>query len=270
MRYRRARQPTGSPRRRAQHGVYIAAGLALDDGRGGFANGAALFGRDGGLIGRYAKSFLWHFDTKWFTAGAEYPVFETDVARFGMLVCADARAPEIARSLALNGAQIILDLTAWVSGGRHAADLTSVQREYIMQTRAAENGVWIAAADKTGIEAESIVYCGRSCVISPRGEYAASLGPEEDGVLVHDIPVEDAAPADREAAGAVRHAHRGHGRASCRAHARRAVRACPRHQHSISVVQMTMPATGAEFLRRGAAACRAAARCRIPSWCCFR
>ena len=46
------------------------------------------------------------------------PVFETDFGRIGMLVCADGRLPEIARSLALNGAQIIVDLTAWVSSAR--------------------------------------------------------------------------------------------------------------------------------------------------------
>ena len=229
------------------HGVYIAAGIALDDGLGGWVNGAALFGRDGALAGQTAKSFLWHFDTKWFTPGDEYPVIETDVARIGMLVCADARAPEIARSLALNGAQIILDLTAWVSGARRDADLTSVQREYIMQTRAFENGVWIAAADKTGVEAESIVYCGRSCVISPRGEYAASLGPEDDGTLVHDVPVEDAAEP------IVRRPEL-YGVLTKPTETLPVLRTLdepfvpPRNQHGISVVQMAMPATGEEFV----------------------
>ena len=52
-----------------EHGVYIAAGMALDDGRGGWANGAALFDRQGQLAGAYAKSFMWHFDGKWFSAG---------------------------------------------------------------------------------------------------------------------------------------------------------------------------------------------------------
>lgn len=178
----------------AQHNVYVAVGMALEASGGGLSNGAALFARDGSLAGRYEKSFLWHFDERWFERGTAYPVFETDVARIGMLVCADGRLPEIARSLTLNGAQIILDLTAWVSSARHAADLTTVQREYLMQTRAAENGVWIAAADKYGVEAQSIVYCGRSCFISPRGEYAASLGPDEEGILVYDVPVNDATP----------------------------------------------------------------------------
>jgi len=184
-----------------EHGVHVATGLALDDGAGGHVNGAALIGRDGELIGTYAKSFLWHFDRKWFTPGSAYPVFETDFGRVGMLVCADGRLPEIARSLAVGGAQIIVDMTAWVSGGRSAAELTSSQREYLMPCRAAENGVWVVAADKCGVEAESIVYCGRSCVIDPHGRYVASLGPDEEETLVYDVRIEDgAAPIGRRPA----------------------------------------------------------------------
>ncbi|MBI5287709.1 MAG: carbon-nitrogen hydrolase family protein [Chloroflexi bacterium] len=177
-----------------EHGIYIAVGLALDAAGGGYANGAALFGRDGALVGRYDKSFLWHFDNRWFSQGSAYPVFETDIGRVGMLVCADGRLPEIARSLTLNGAQIILDLTAWVSGGRQPGELTTTQYDYLMRTRAAENGVWIACADKCGVEAESIVYAGRSCFIDPRGNVLAALGPNEEGALVYDVPLTDAAP----------------------------------------------------------------------------
>src|SRR5438552_6875776 len=176
-----------------EHGVYIAAGMAVEAPGSGYSNGAVLFARDGTVAGRYDKSFLWHFDTRWFSAGDTYPVFETDRGRIGMLICADGRLPEITRCLALNGAQIILDLTAWVSSGRSADALTSIQREYLMPVRALENGVWIAAADKCGIEAKSIVYCGRSCVIEPRGQVVATLGPADEGILVYDVPVEDAA-----------------------------------------------------------------------------
>ena len=236
-----------------EHGVYIAAGMALDapDGADGAAhvNGALLLGRDGREIGRYAKSFLWHFDGRWFAPGAAYPVFETDAGRIGMLVCADARMPEIARSLAVGGAQIILDLTAWVSGARRPEDLTSPQRTYLIQTRAAENGVWIAAADKVGIEQESIVYCGGSCVIDPRGAYVAQLGPTDEGVLMHDIPIEDARPPVMrrpELYGTLIEPT-----ASLAVERTRGEALVPGDADaSISVVQMAMPADGAAFTER--------------------
>ena len=176
------------------HDTYIAAGVAMPASGGALTNSAALIGRDGSLVGRYDKSFLWHFDDRWFAPGTVYPVFETDFGRIGMLICADGRLPEIARSLVLNGAQLILDLTAWVSGHRDPALLSSVQLDYLMPVRAAENGVWIACANKFGVEAESIVYCGRSCVINPRGEIVVTLDTTDAATLTYDIPIGDALP----------------------------------------------------------------------------
>ena len=230
-----------------EHGVYIAVGLALEAAGGGYANGAALFGRDGSLVGRYDKSFLWHFDNRWFTQGSAYPVFDTDIGRVGMLVCADGRLPEIARSLTLSGAQIILDLTAWVSGGRSPDELTTTQYEYLMRTRAAENGVWIACADKSGVEAESIVYAGRSCFIDPRGTVVAALGPEEDAVLVHDVPIADAAPPVTRRPEL--YEILSHPMESLPVLRTLDETFVPQEQEQrIAVVQMAMPATGTEFV----------------------
>jgi len=230
-----------------EHRAYIAAGLALDAPGGGYANGAVLFGRDGAVAGRYDKSFLWHFDERWFAPGSAYPVFDTDVGRIGMLICADGRLPEIARSLALQGAELILDLTAWVSGGRRAEELTTVQREYLMPARAVENGVWFACADKFGIEAESIVYCGRSCVIDPAGRIVAELGVEDDAALVYDVPLAPAAPpVPRRPAlyGALTEPTE-----ALPVMATLGERvALPEHERRIAVVQMPPPATGVAFV----------------------
>ncbi len=178
-------------RKAAEHGVHIAVGMALESRDGGLVNGAALIGSKGEVIGRYAKSYLWHFDRRWFAAGSAYPVFETSFGRVGMLVCADGRLPEIARSLAVAGAQMIVDLTAWVAWGLSPGDLTSAQREYMMPVRALENGVPIVAADKVGVEQRSVVYCGRSCVIGADGGVLATLGPDEEATLVYDLELPD-------------------------------------------------------------------------------
>src|SRR5262249_27480260 len=81
--------------RAQRHGAWIAAGLVLharpDDPTSPLQNAAVLFGPDGRVAGRTAKSFLWHFDSTWFERGASYPVFEVAGGRAGMLVCADAR-----------------------------------------------------------------------------------------------------------------------------------------------------------------------------------
>jgi predicted amidohydrolase len=178
-----------------QHGVYLAVGVAFPLDEGEVTNSVLLFTPDGSLAGRYDKSFLWHFDRHWFRGGAHYPVFETPLGRLGLLICADGRLPEIARCLALAGAQVIVDPTAWVSWGRRPGELSNPQAEYMMSARALENGVWVVAAGKVGIEASSIVYCGRSCVIGPRGRMLASAGTEEETVLTFELdPAEATGP----------------------------------------------------------------------------
>jgi len=173
--------------RAAQHGVYLAVGAALPSESGEVANSALLLAPDGSLAGRYDKSFLWHFDRHWFQGGAHYPVFDTPLGQLGLLICADGRLPEIARCLALGGAQVIVDATAWVSWGRRPSELSNPQPEYMMSARALENGVWVVAAGKVGMEAGSIVYCGRSCVIDPQGQTLASAGTEEETVLTFEL-----------------------------------------------------------------------------------
>jgi predicted amidohydrolase len=152
-----------------QHGYWLAAGMAVPGADGTLTNSGVVFGPDGEQRGRYDKSFLWHFDNNWFSPGREFPVWDTGFCRFGILICADSRIPEIARLLTVNGAEMICDLTAWVSWARTPEAVTTTQCEYLMPARAFENGVWVAAADKWGTEAGSIVYAGRSTVIDPAG-----------------------------------------------------------------------------------------------------
>ncbi len=170
-----------------EYGFWLAAGMAVPHGPGRLTNSAVVFDPDGVVRGRYDKSFLWHFDTNWFERGTEFPVFDAGFCRFGILICADGRQPEVARSLVLNGAEVILDLTAWVSWGRTSAALSTPQCEYMMPVRAFENGVWVAAADKWGAEGGSIIYAGRSCVIDPLGEIRVSAPSDRDEIVTFEI-----------------------------------------------------------------------------------
>ena len=170
-----------------RYGYWLAAGIAVPHASGRVTNSGLIFGPDGARKGQYDKSFLWHFDNYWFERGTEFPVWDAGFCRFGVLICADGRQPEVARSLAVNGAEVIMDLTAWVSWGREVPQLTTTQCEYLMPARAYENGVWVAAADKWGPEAGSIVYAGRSSVIDPAGVTRVCAPSDRDAVVVFDI-----------------------------------------------------------------------------------
>jgi formylglycine-generating enzyme required for sulfatase activity len=68
-----------------------------------------LFGRDGQLIGKYRKVCLPREEIDGgITPGTEYPVFDTDFGRIGMMICWDVSYPEVARELAARGAEMIL------------------------------------------------------------------------------------------------------------------------------------------------------------------
>ncbi|MGH2473646.1 MAG: carbon-nitrogen hydrolase family protein, partial [Candidatus Limnocylindrales bacterium] len=175
------------------HGLFVAAGLARGwrPGKRVGLNHAVLVGPDGPIQLEADKHLLWDFDRCWVRAGR--PSRTTSVrlrsdaaAVVGMLVCADLRMPEIARMLAVEGAQLLLDPTAWVTGGDPAV-LTNPQPEYLMSVRALENGVWIAAADKVGMERGTVVYAGRSTIVAPDGSVVAMASTSEPEVVWADI-----------------------------------------------------------------------------------
>ncbi|WP_376790944.1 nitrilase-related carbon-nitrogen hydrolase, partial [Thermoflexus sp.] len=59
-----------------------------------------------------------------------------------------------------------------------------------------ENGVWVAVANKVGMEAESVLYCGRSGVIGPDGQYRAMGSPDREEIVLAEVDLH-AAPGPR-------------------------------------------------------------------------
>ncbi len=150
-------------------------------------NSAILIDDNGDEIGRARKSFLWHFDNIWFQPYSNYPVFDTKIGRIGMFICADGRLPEIARSLSLQGAEILLDLTNLVTTGLEREKWTNPQVDYIIPTRALENRVWIVLANKVGVEENSIQCCGKSAFFSPEGETVLMASSDREEILFGEI-----------------------------------------------------------------------------------
>ena len=182
--------------RAARHGTTIVVGLVQRTPGGKLRNQAVCFGPSGEVLTRTAKRFLWHFDTEWFEAGwfepgEEASVIEIGAARGGLFVCADGRLPEIPRALAAAGAELLIDPTAWVSSGRDAAALSNPQVDYMLAARAIENGVWVVAADKVGVEACSIVYAGRSGVVDPVGRWRVQAPSDAPGIIRASIDLDE-------------------------------------------------------------------------------
>ena len=191
--------------RAARHGCAIAVGLVQRGGDGAAGDGrlvntAVLFARDGRVAARQPKRFLWHFDRHWYAPGEAGAPIALEAAgsggfgsaEVGLFICSDGRLPEITRELALGGADLLVDCTAWVSSGRDPAALSNPQVDYMLAARAIENGAWIAAADKVGVEAGSIVYAGRSGVVDPSGRWRVQAPSDRPGVVHTVIDLDEA------------------------------------------------------------------------------
>jgi predicted amidohydrolase len=162
-----------------RHGIFIASGITeWDDRRGRIFNSGIMLDRNGEVCVHYHKQFLATHDQNWFSFGERgCPVVDTDLGRIGLMICFDGRIPEIARSLALQGAEVIVDMANFF-----AMD----QAEMWGPARCYENGVWLVAATKAGYE-RSIYYPGGSMIVDPSGRVAAKMPYDRHGVIVADV-----------------------------------------------------------------------------------
>ena len=85
---------------------------------------------------------------------------KTSIGKVGMMICYDLRFPEMSRSLAASGSEILVAPSAWVKG-----DMKEEHWITINKTRAIENGCYVIAPDQVGN-----IYCGRSLVVDPYGK----------------------------------------------------------------------------------------------------
>ncbi|MFI9534745.1 nitrilase family protein [Nocardia fusca] len=171
----------------AQRAVYVVVGFAELDGVRLFDT-AALIG-PGGLIGTYRKTHLWNEEKLWFTPGdLGFPVYDTPIGRIGMLICWDIWFPEVPRILAQQGADIICSSNNWVwtppplfdEAGRCMAD-------YLTMTAAHTNNVFIAAANRVGVDREAR-FLGCSMIAGTNGWPLSGIaGPEETTILTASV-----------------------------------------------------------------------------------
>ena len=136
-------------------------------------NSAILLGPDGEVKGEYRKVHLKGEEKLAFRPGYKFPVIETEFGMVGLLLGWDLAFPEAARSLALEGAELLVVCANW------EAPHVEEWRAYML-ARAYENAVFIAGANRIGDE-YTYSFFGESMIIGPRGElYAQVMRDEND------------------------------------------------------------------------------------------
>jgi predicted amidohydrolase len=168
----------------ASQNVHAVIGLLEREGDS-VHNSAVLAGPDG-LIGVHRKRHLPGMGADRFTdepTNNDLPVFDTSIGRVGIMICYEIRFPEVARSMALRGADVIALPTNWPMESTILADQFTV-------VRAAENLVHLVVANRCD-EERGMQFLGSSQIINSAGQVLAHAGRKESLVT---------ASVDRDAA----------------------------------------------------------------------
>jgi len=139
----------------------------------------------GRISGSYQKIHLFHAEKGWFLAGNQPLLVDFGLGLTGILICYDLEFPEAVRQLALRGAGWVATCTGNMTPNQHI-------QEIFIQSRAAENRLWVAAANRVGCEAD-LEFFGGSAVADPNGLLTAQADNHET-ILFADL---DLRRADR-------------------------------------------------------------------------
>lgn len=131
-------------------------------------NIAVLYNRQGETQGIYKKVQLPDSEAEaGIVPGNEFPVFTTDFGKIGILICYDIFYPEVARNLALNGAEILF-CPIWGDIRGPGGDIAKV----VTRSRAIDNGVYFINS----------IYDGHSMIVNPAGDILQETGKQ--GTLI--------------------------------------------------------------------------------------
>ncbi len=156
-------------------GIAIVVGFPERDG-GEVYNSAMIVGEDGEIAALYRKIHLFgDEEARQFRPGAGLQVAHLPIGRVGLAICYDIEFPEVARTLARAGAELIVVPTA------NMMPFVEVPTT-LVRARALENGVAVAYANHCGREGE-LVYAGLSAIVGADGRDLARAGTDNEALM---------------------------------------------------------------------------------------
>lgn len=143
--------------------INIVAPIAFqDEVPGVIYNSAIVINRNGEINGVYHKTHLWADEKLYFKEGTDLPVFEMDFGRIGIMICYDGGFPEVSRTLALKGAELILCPSAFPVKDKYMWDI-------YFKSRALENACFVASTNCVGNQNISNLF-GNNKLVNPNAE----------------------------------------------------------------------------------------------------
>jgi predicted amidohydrolase len=154
-------------------------------------NSAVLVGPEG-FIGKYRKMYLpTHsvFEEKrYFRPGYEVGAFKTELGKIGLTICYDIFFPEVIRLTRLEGAKLIVCISA-------SPAIRRTYFETLTTARAIENAAFLAYVNLVGLE-DGLQFWGGSRLIGPNGNIIAKAEYDEENLVVGEIDYADIRPVE--------------------------------------------------------------------------
>lgn len=171
-------------------------------------NTVAMIDADGEVLGVYRKTHIpddhFYQEKFYFTPGdTGFKVWDTRYGKIGVGICWDQWFPECARSMAVQGAELIFYPTAIGSEPILQCD-SMLHWRRCMQGHAASNLVPVIAANRVGEEkvtpceennnqSSSLIFYGSSFITDETGEIKEQAGRTEETILLQEFDLENIA-----------------------------------------------------------------------------
>lgn len=168
-------------------------------------NSCILVERDGRIVGRHRKIHLpghsdhrphysyQNLEKRYFDVGdLGFRTFTAFGGTIGMCICNDRRWSETYRVLGLQGVELILlgyNTPDHHPGHPELDPLSGFHHQLCMQAGAYQNGTWIVAVGKAGVE-EGVSQIGLTSIIAPSGQIVAESRTLDDELVIHDCDLD--------------------------------------------------------------------------------
>jgi predicted amidohydrolase len=142
-----------------------------------------------------------------YAAGSGFAAFDTPVGRIGMLICYDKAFPEASRTMALDGAEVLVFISAWPAAATDPAPNIADDRwtrrfDLHDRARALENQVVVLSANQSGAFG-SLTFVGSAKIVDPGGDVLATTGVPA-GLAVAELDLDASLTAARRYMGHLR------------------------------------------------------------------
>ncbi|MCJ2539905.1 MAG: carbon-nitrogen hydrolase family protein [Candidatus Thermoplasmatota archaeon] len=153
----------------------------------GITYNSSVVVRPDGTADSYRKWSLPNFgpfeERMFFGHGNNLPVFDTPVGRLGLLICYDIFFPEVCKAYALQGADILVCISA----------SPTTSRDFFVKlamARAIENACAFIYCNQVGSQMQ-LTFWGGSHIVGPRGQYIVEGPPYEEATVEGDIDLKE-------------------------------------------------------------------------------